>query len=141
MTPQQPAYYPPPPQPRRMRLVVIGLVVGLLIGGGGVALGWWLTSGSTTSTAGPGAEAEAACLAIKGAQVPTRPQDLTLAEGDRWVGAAALADSAGKADSTYQPLGTALDKVGNGIESFNTNSAQVTAAAAQAQGFCAATFH
>jgi hypothetical protein len=139
MPPQQPAYYPPPR--RRLGLLVIGLVVGLIIGGGGVALGWSLTGGSTTSAAGPGAEAQAACLAIRGVQLPTRPQDLTLAEGDRWVGAAALAEAAGKGDGTYQQLSTALDKVGNGIEELNTNSAQVTAAAAQAQGICAATFH
>lgn len=121
---------------------MIGLIVGLIIGGGGVALGWLLTGGgSTTSAAGPGAEAQAACLAIKGVQLPSRPQDLTLAEGDRWVGAASLAEAAGKGDSTYQQLSTALDKVGNGIEELDTNSAQVTAAAAQAEGICAATFH
>ncbi len=77
----------------------------------------------------------------QGAQPPARPQDITLAEGDRWAGAGALAESAGTLDGTYRQLGVWPIQVGNGMENADYRSPQVKAAAARAQAYCAATFH
>lgn len=115
------------------------MIIGLVIGGGGVALGWLLTGGTTSAT-GPAAEAQAACIAIRGARLPAHPRGWTLAEADRWVGAGALAQAAGKADGRYVPLSDALNKIGNAIQQFDTGSSQVTSAAAQAESSCAAMF-